>query len=103
MLVYKATQSNRKSLNINPNSGYCLDYPKGAIVKAKEETLGIFCCKTYQHALNFAMAKKDLLILAVEGIGEGTIPEYISEKCTPNELGLFYSVQSYLLNGPFRR
>jgi hypothetical protein len=63
----------------DPQPDYCYQYPKGAIVEAKEGTMGIFCFDTFEHAddyLNCSILRR--YVVQVKGIDEQPLPEEIA-------------------------
>ena len=89
MICYKVVTSNRNS--IYAKGSYCVKYPVGALVRAKEGTLGLMVfperedAEWFQHDIISAN-----IILKVEVCGEGIVPEFISEGITGSSLDLFY-------------
>lgn len=79
---------NNERHSVYATGNYDLEYPKGSIVKAREETYGIAVFKTREQAVFFIMARrsKSHLILRVCPIGQG---KTIKSVCTnPSEFSL---------------
>jgi len=70
----------RSSAVLSPYSRYAIKYPKGEIVKAPADSLGIFCFKTQKRAKEFIRphAHKNYLFIKVEPIGRGVSPKKIN-------------------------
>jgi len=88
--VWKVVKKNRTSCFVE-RCRYQLTYKKGEIVKAREETLGIFCFKRKKDAENFIDVNHSKnIIIKVEPIGRGKKAFLISRLGYKN-FKLFYS------------
>jgi len=75
MIRYKVVNKNRESIIVK-GSEYYLKYETGSTVKAKDNTLGIFCFKRKKDAKNFVVPGDK--ILRVIPLKRGNIPECIA-------------------------
>ena len=71
---WKVLKKDRTSAIVD-ESPYKLCYPLGAIVKAPKNTMGVFCFEKEEYAR--AWAKKDALIIEVEGYGKPYRPRRV--------------------------
>lgn len=78
------------SLSVNSRSKYHLTYEKGKIVKASEETLGIFCFKTRKNAEYYLLS--DCKIIRVKPLGIVEKVKYIC--CDTSKLSSFYKLKN---------
>ena len=73
--VVKHMQGGRFSVTVWRDSRYCLKYPKGVVVEALENTLGIMTFNTFRNAQEFMTwnlsGNHDYSIIKVNGIGRG--------------------------------
>jgi hypothetical protein len=67
-IYFKVIKKKDRSSSIVRGNKYIRLYPKGAIVKAQNKTLGLFCFKDAASALRFMT--HDEKIVKVRGIGE---------------------------------
>jgi len=87
MIRYKVVWKDRGSFN--RNDCFSLKYEKDKIVKAKDDTLGIFCFKTFYNAKNYCYSKYSEII-RVKPIGRGKIPKRIASRLTNDGIVSFY-------------
>ena len=71
---------------------YELQYPKGSIVRAREESLGVSVFRTRKQAELFQDRYLLLEIIRVRPIGRGKTVKYICTEPTEFQLGRFYSL-----------
>ena len=103
MIRWKVVTQTRKSCYVD-NAQYSLLYPKGIIVTALENTLGIMTFKRKKDADDFTKSFKRWLnishnstfiertyeIIRVWGIGRGKVPKRVSTWTTALGLAEFY-------------
>ena len=73
---------------------YNLLYPKGAIVRARENTLGVAVFQTRQDALDFCSHRDFIssnMIIRVCPIGRGKNVNYVSRSTQYHNLDIFYA------------
>jgi len=69
---------------------YALDYPRGAIVRAREGTLGIAVFETWKQADDFRVSYEYQEIVRVRPIGRGKVVKYIASVSCEADLDVFY-------------
>ena len=79
---------------------YELQYLKGSIVRAREETLGVAVFKTRKQAKSFQDRYMLLEIIRVRPIGRGKTVKYICTDPTEFQLGRFYRTNSSVRISP---
>ena len=99
-ILWKVVNEDRKSISVSDSKKFSLRYKKGKIVKAKRNSLGIFCFKTKVEALVFSELSHHLFnsysILRVLPQERGRKPKIISSKITERRITLFYdSINRY--------
>ena len=87
---FKVVRGNRRH-SIFAEGSYDLEYPKGAIVRAREETLGVSVFKTRKQANSFQDRYFNLQIIRVRPIGRGRTVKYICDYPSEAALDKFYS------------
>lgn len=93
---YKVVNPDRKSIVAANFDKYSLEYKKGSIVKAKKDTLGIFCFKTKSDAINYM--KKDFnplldsnyILIKVRPLKKGKTPKIVADAFNQNCIYEFY-------------
>lgn len=92
----------RNSAVINGNSKYALKYLPGEVVTALSDTVGVMTFTTRRAAEEWAQSieyhnysmntdyEENLIVIEVEGIGQGFLPMYISRGAASNDLKKFY-------------
>ena len=88
---FKVVSNERHSVYAEDN--YNLKYPKGSIVRAREETFGIAVFRTRKHAEVFmAVRSRYLLVLRVCPIGRGKTVKFVCSNLSEVGLDMFYHV-----------
>lgn len=77
--------------SIFAEGSYDLEYPKGAIVRAREETLGVSVFKTKKQAEVFQDRYFDLTMIHVRTIGRGRTVRLVCTDPREIQLDIFYS------------
>ena len=95
MIAYKAVTPDRKSVVVEFQSKYCLNYKKGKIVTAVEGSIGIMCFKTKQEVEGFINAftlhtQRWIIIKVDSGKEEYSSPKFISTNTSGYMLDDFY-------------
>lgn len=72
MLAFKVVNKDRESgwasrYECNVEKGYVLKYKKGTIVKAVENTVGIFCFKNEEDVTCHLKGRRKLIVIVVDG------------------------------------
>lgn len=81
--------------SIFAEGSYDLEYPKGAIVRAREETLGVSVFKTRKQAESFQDRYFDLTVIRVRPMGRGRTVRLICTEPRELQLDIFYSCRKY--------
>ena len=93
--VVHKRKGKRLSAIVSEGCKYCLEYPKGKIVKAPEGTLGVFCFREKEDAQKFLASEfysaSPWIIIKVKGIGKEVVPKVISTFITDECLDDFYN------------
>ena len=87
-------EGNGRRRSVYAEGGYCLDYPKGEIIFAKKDTLGVSVFQTRRDATKFFSSRFKffgLEIIRVRPIGRGKIVDVISRFTRHPSLNRFYS------------
>ncbi len=77
---------------------YTLDYPKGAIVRAREETLGVAVFKTRKQAEDFRVSNISQEIIRVCSIGRGRTVRLVCMDARKFDLDTFFRVNRVSLD-----
>jgi hypothetical protein len=101
MIRYKVTTKKRLSFVVDPDSSYCLIYPKNKTVKAPDNTLGIMVFDTLESAKHFCSGYGEYLILKVKPIGQAKKFDKISVAAWQGSLDKFYAGKPVRKMNPF--
>jgi len=93
---YKVVNLDRKSIVTAKFNKYSLEYKKGHIVSAIDNTVGIFCFKTKNEAISYM--NKDFnpefdsnyMIIKVLPMKKGKTPKYVADAFNQDCINEFY-------------